>query len=288
MLWLALSLLTALFSASEAAWMKKYFSDLAPLEMACYPPLYAMPLIIPALLLVPAPELAPGFWTVLFALLPLNMLGFLLHMWAIRESPLSLTMPFQSFTPAFVIFTGFLFLDERLSVLGIAGILAIVAGGYILGLDGGRISLLGPLKAIAKEKGSMLMLAAAFVYGFCAVLGKLMLMKSSALFGSLLFFIIFTSTFLALSLASGKVRLSALTARPVKGAAIGLLFFLHIICHNLAITMTKAAYMIAIKRLNGLFSVIYGGMFFKEQNMRIRLTGAGLMAAGAAVISLWG
>lgn len=288
MLWLALSLLTAFLSATEAAWMKRHFSDLGPVEMACYPPLYALPLVIPALFVVPVPELAPGFWTVLLVLLPLNMLGFMLHMWAIRESPLSLTMPFQSFTPAFVIFTGLLFLDERLNILGVIGIMAIVAGGYILGLDGGKMSLLGPIKAIAREKGSMLMLGAAFVYGFCAVLGKLMLIKSSPLFGSLLFFLIFTGTFLTLALASRKVRLSEMVSRPGKGAAIGLIFFLHIICHNLAITMTKAAYMIAIKRLNGLFSVIYGGMLFKEQNMVIRLAGATLMAAGAAIISIWG
>lgn len=46
--------------------------------------------------------------------------------------------------------------------------------------------------------------------------------------------------------------------------------------------------MIAIKRLNGLFGVLFGWLFFHEDNIRSRLAGALLMSAGAALIVLFG
>jgi len=52
--------------------------------------------------------------------------------------------------------------------------------------------------------------------------------------------------------------------------------------------MAKAAYMIAIKRLSVLFGVLYGGMWFQERRIGIRLAGAGLMVSGAVVILFFG
>ncbi|MBS3779992.1 MAG: hypothetical protein KGY41_06325, partial [Desulfovermiculus sp.] len=41
----------------------------------------------------------------------------------------------------------------------------------------------------------------------------------------------------------------------------------------LSIALAKSAYMLAVKRLNTLISVIYGGLVFQEKNMAIRLCG---------------
>jgi uncharacterized membrane protein len=47
-----------------------------------------------------------------------------------------------------------------------------------------------------------------------------------------------------------------------------------------------AAYVIAIKRLSLLLSVLYGWLFFQEKNLGTRLFGAGIMALGAILIAL--
>ncbi|MCK4555658.1 MAG: hypothetical protein KAT83_03550 [Candidatus Aenigmarchaeota archaeon] len=52
-------------------------------------------------------------------------------------------------------------------------------------------------------------------------------------------------------------------------------------------TLTLAAYVIAVKRTNTLFSVVFGAIFFKEKNIRGRLLGAALMVLGVAIISLF-
>jgi uncharacterized membrane protein len=114
---------------------------------------------------------------------------------AIRVSPLSLTLPYLAFTPAFMIFSGYVFLNEMPNLWGIAGIVLTCAGG---------------------------------------------------------------------------------------------LFFIHCLAHGFAISMVKAGYMISIKRFSVLIGMFYGGMFFKEKYIAVRFAGAGLMVAGAVLITVWG
>ena len=118
------------------------------------------------------PEIGPGFFPALSWLLPVNLIAIILHFRAIHISPLSLTMPFLSFTPVFVIFTGNLVLGETLKPMGVAGMLLVVLGGYVINLDAARHGLLGPVRAIWREPGSALMLAVAALYSLCAVGGK--------------------------------------------------------------------------------------------------------------------
>ena len=96
----------------------------------------------------------------------------------------------------------------------------------------------------------------------------------------------------ALFVASGillrRARLSSLWKKPRAAALAGLCVALEIICHHFSIALAKSAYMLAVKRLNTLISVIYGGLVFKERNMAIRLSGTLLMLRGVAMIGLLG
>lgn len=288
MLWFPLALATAIFNATEAALVKLWLSDLRPLELTALPFLYLAPIMGVVLLVIDIPALGPGFWPLFLILLPLNAVGVLLHFRAIWLSPMSLTMPFLAFTPAFVILTGFLFLGEQLHPLGILGIAAIVVGGYVLGRSGRDHSLLGPLKALARERGSLYMFGASLVYAFCSVMGKKLILLSSPLFMGGFFFLVFGTGLTLALLALGLVRPRVLVQRPLHCSAIGLILAGHVICHHLSISMVAAAYMMSIKRLNAVFSVLYGWLLFKEEDIRYRLTGAALMTVGAAVIVLWG
>lgn len=289
-MWFALALLTAFFSATEAAFLKRFLSHRSSWEMASYPLLYGLPIFLATVLVLPVPVLQPGFWWVVAVLTPLNIAGFLLHMHAIHESPISLTMPLQSFTPAFVILTGYVLLGETLNPWGIGGILCIALGSYVLNIggNGAKRTLLSPFRALMGDTGARCMMGAALIYALCSVLGKLMILKSSPLYAGVVFFTIFSVSILAGLRLTGRIRFRNLRSRPWRGILIGSFFYLHILCHHLAISMAKAAYMMAIKRLNGLFSVLYGGLLFKEENFGFRLAGAGLMTTGAAVIALWG
>ena len=288
MLWLILSLLTALAVASQDAWIKKHFSHLSAYDMLVFPFLFSLPLFLVILPFVPVPPLDEVFyWCFLFSL-PINFISFFIYMKAIRVSPLSLTLPYLAFTPAFMIFTGYVFLDEMPNQWGIAGIILTCIGGYVLNLEPGRYSVLEPIKAVFRETGSWLMLIVALIFAFGAVIGKLGILHSSPLFFTISFFAVLSFLTVLVLLILGKVRPETFRDDWVKGSIAGALFFIHCLAHGFAISLVKAGYMISIKRFSVLIGILYGGMFFREKYIALRLLGAGMMVAGAVVITILG
>jgi drug/metabolite transporter (DMT)-like permease len=287
-LWVVFSMMTALVVATQDAWVKKFFSHLSSLEMAAFPLIYSLPLFCLGLCFVSVPSLNPDFlWSYLLSL-PINAVGFLLYMKAIRQSPLSLTLPYLAFTPVFMIATGLIFLNEIPNVYGIAGISSICIGSYVLNLEPDRFSFLSPFKAIFKETGSWIMLIVALVFSFGAVIGKVAIINSSPVFFAMFFFSTFDLFLIVILWATGKIQMATFVQSPAKGLFTGSLLFCHALFHAWAISMTKAAYMIPVKRLSILFGIIYGGLIFKEKNLLIRFTGAFLMMSGAVLIMMKG
>lgn len=288
MRWLILSLLTALTVATQDTWVKKYFSHLSPYDMVVYPSIYSLPLFFSALLVAPRPALDLVFVWSLLLCLPVNAIGFTLQMKAIKISPLSLTLPYLAFTPVFMVLTGWIVLGETLNGWGIGGIVTTCLGSYILNLAPNRKRLLNPVQAILQEPGSRLMLSAAFLFSIGAVIGKKGILHSSPLYFIVAFFTIFNSLVPLLLWRFGKIRPDTFRQHPVKGLAAGLLMFLHALLHGYAISIAKAAYMIAIKRFSILFGVLYGGLIFKETHIPVRFFGALLMLSGAVLILAMG
>ncbi|RJP77728.1 MAG: EamA family transporter [Desulfobacteraceae bacterium] len=286
--WFVLSLLTALLVAGQDTWVKKYFSHGSVWEMTAFPLFFSFPLCIIALFFVPVPDLDASFYGSFIAGLPINFIGLLLYMKAIKVSPLSLTVPYLAFTPTFLIPVGFVFLNELPDIWGMTGILLTCAGSYVLNIDKARWSVMGPVRAMIRETGSWIMLIVAFIYSFGAVAGKISILHSSPLFFSMSFFLVFNLIMLGLLFAFRKIHLSTFRKEYKKGMIAGTLFFFQILCHSFAISMVKAAYMISIKRFSVLFGVICGKLVFQEKDITVRLAGSLMMVIGAMLIVLAG
>lgn len=286
MLWFTLSLLTAFFSATEAAFAKRWFGERDVLTMSAYVLAYSSPLmLLPLLLSPPAP--GPGFWQTFFLILPFNLAGTLLYMGAINLSPLSLTMPYLSVTPLGTLLAGMFFLGEFPDGWGLLGVLSVVGGSFVLNLEkNAGFSLTAPFKAIVRERGSLYMLLAALIFGLTSALGKRMILQSSPAFACSVFPLTHNLILLALIFGSRKVKPRVLLERPGKGVLVGVFVFLHLSFHYWAVSLVAAAYMISIKRLNGLFAVLYGRILFNEDNFRNRLLGAALMSVGVLFFTL--
>lgn len=296
MLWFWLALSTAFFQASESAALKKWFGDLPPLQMSAVMLLYSAPFFAAALPFVWQTP-SEGFWPVMAVLLPLNALAYVLNMIAINVAPLSLTMPYLSFTPVFAALAAWPMLGEEVSPLGWIGIAITVAGSWVLNLDGTarrrtfRERLLAPLAALASERGARCMLATALIFGLTSVLGKQLLRHAAPAFAGVVFFLCLTALVLGVLVLSGRLDralLRHLAARPVRGGVIGLMALAHNLAHMAALALAPVAYMISVKRLSGVFGVVYGGLLFEEKNVRLRLMGALLMCLGAVAVTLAG
>lgn len=286
--WLALSLLAALGSAGEAAAMKKLPADLTPEEMGLTPLVFGLPLCL-VLLAVSRPPLPPaGFWLDLAFILPVSLVNYILYCQALRLSPLSLTLPYLALVPVATMLTGRLALGEVPSPAGAAGVLLLAAGSYVLNLPSraahGRW---GPLLAVFREPGPRRILAVAALYAVVAVIGKHAALLATPLGYVAWFEPAYVLCFTLVLTALGRVRLGRVLARPGRGALLGLIHFGHVASGTYAVVLTQAAYMLAVKRVDGLLGVLLGRAAFREHGLPARLAGATLMLAGVAVVGLW-
>ena len=288
LLWLTLALATAVSVATGDALTKKFFGRFSPLEMAVVASLYSLPFLLVSFPFVPVPELDSVFWWIFLILIPLDTLAFYLYMKAIKLSPLSLSIPFLSFTPVFMILTGFLVLDEVPNSWGIVGIGFVVVGSYTLHATELKHGYLAPIRAIFREPGSVLMFIVSVMFSVMAVLGKKAIQHSSPLFFGFFFLAALNLATLVLFPLLGKIQWATLFRMPAKGMWVGLMLFLHVLFHALAISMVKAVYMISVKRMSILLSVVYGWLLFKEADIGNRMLGAIFMFLGVVCITLLG
>lgn len=287
MLWLPLALISAASIATMDALTKRFLSHLTVFEMAAARLSFSLPLFLILLLFIPAPHLDTTFYLTVFLALPLEITAFFLYMRAIQASPLSLAIPFLSFTPVFLILTGRLILGEELSARGIWGIISVVLGSYVLNLRECKNGFLGPFWAIKREKGSWLMLIVAFLYALTSAMGKKAIQHSSVIFFGPFYFLMLGLIVPGGLLVTGKATWQGLKKVFYPGLCIGILMVIMVLSHMAAISRVEAAYMIAVKRTGILFSVLYGAFLFKEENIGERFWGAGLMLAGVVIIAVW-
>lgn len=286
MSWILLSLLSAASLATADALTKLAFSHLSAYEMGLVRLVYALPWLAAALFFIPWPTPDPIYYACLGLGIPLEILALYCYMKAIKHSPLSLSLPFIAFTPAFMILTGRIVLGEVIGPIGLSGIFLTVAGSYFLNISEARTSPLEPFRAIFREPGSRLMLLVSLIYSLTSTIGKLGALHSSpAFFGVTYFSAIALFSVMPVPYIPGA-SLKCLRDAPFSGFAVGLATAFMVLSHMMAITRIEAAYMITMKRTSLLFGILYGWWLFGEKNIWQRFTAALIMLAGALLIGL--
>jgi len=280
--------LTAAFSIAARDVSIKTYKDLAPPEIAILELLWALSYFGLGFLLVETPPLDQTFYWTFILSIPINILAYVLYLYAIKLSPISLTVPFLAFTPVFMILTGFFILDETINIWGGMGISLIVLGGYVVHCKKKQANFLVPLVAFLQEKGSWFMLIVAILFAFAAVIGKKSMLHSSPLFFSYSFFLVFNITVLAGFLLVGKNDWRKIFCNIPRGMWLGSLFMIHISFHGLAISISTAVYMVAVKRSSILFSVLLSWLVLKEAAISYRGLGTLLMFTGMLLITVFG
>ena len=287
MVWFFLAL-TAAFSIAARDVSIKTYKDLAPPEIAILELFWALPYFVLGCFLVETPPLDQTFWWTFMLSIPINILAYVLYLYAIKLSPISLSVPFLAFTPAFMILTGFFILAETINIWGGLGIGLIVLGGYILHFKKNQANFFAPFAAFLHEKGSWYMFIVAILFSFAAVIGKQAILHSSPLFFSYSFFLVFNITVLSGLLLVRKNDWRKILHNTPRGMWLGSLLMIHISFHGLAIAISTAVYMVAVKRSSILFSVLLSWLILKEADIRYRGFGTLLMFTGMLLITLFG
>lgn len=222
--------------------------------------------------------------------LPLEITGTILYYLAVASSPMSLALPFLTFTPVLVPLVSYLLLGEGVPAVVFLAILMVFAGSYLLFFERGT-NVLEPFRRFFKEKGSMMMFAVAVIYSFTSVIGRKLVLLSGVANMSAFYPVtdgLLTTLVIVLlgKLKDGSGRGDAKIGRQI---VIGILASsVSLVCHFIAIAQVNAAYMISVKRLSVLFGMIFSAVLFKDKFSPLRYAAAVLMIAGVILIVFLG
>jgi len=283
MVWLLLAVISAASEAIRAAFSKAGVKHLDPYFVAWSLIAFSLPFLLPLAFFISIPELTRRFWIVLFFGGTVDVVGTIFYMKAVKHSDLSITIPLLSCIPLFLLVLTPFINGELPSRLGLMGVLSIVAGSYVLRLEDYRFGILEPFKALLRDRGARYMILTAFLWSIASSLHKIGIACSSPVFWPVVYF-----SWMALLMLPVIFNVPGFSSQLRKGwkiaLPVGFFTATMILSQMLAISLTLVVYVSAIKNLCALFAVLIGGMVFKEQNMRERLVGAGLMVSGTSMI----
>ncbi len=241
----------------------------------------------PELLLRPAtalPELTRGnFWPLLFGTTVLNVVAYYFFVRAYRLSDASLAAPLLLLTPVLMLVTSPLLIDQQVSTLGATGVVLSVAGGLILAASEPGERPRASLATFLRDPGVRSMGVTAAIYSVTSNMDKLGVEASTPIFwiAAATDAIAATSLFLLLASRPRAFRLHELRYALAAGAALAV----GNATQMYALTLIFVPYVIALKRMSALFTVIVGGLALGEK-FGARLLGAAIMFAGAALVIL--
>ncbi len=204
-----------------------------------------------------------------------------------HRSDLSLVAPLKSLTPLFMLVTAPVLIGEYASPVGVAGVVVIVSGAYLLSEPAG-VGVLAPYRALLRDRGAREMLLVAVIFSISAVVDKVGVRASGAFTwaAALNGFVAVVLAPIALARARGRGGAGTLPRADLAGAAA--VTAIALAAQMAAITMTAAAYVIAVKRTSVFFAVLAGGLLFGETKTSRRAVAAAIMLAGFTLVTLAG
>ena len=193
-----------------------------------------------------------------------------------------------AFTPVFLLFTAPILTGDLPSTAGIFGALFVFLGSYLLNLPEMKDGIFAPFRALFREPGVRIMLFLAFLWSITCCVDRIAVKRYDLIFWgsaevtfiSLLFLpvLFFNYSFSPVPDRSQVGRLfliGALNAASFWGYLGALLY-------------APVYYVICVKRLSILFSILLGRFVFHEVGLGDRLLGGLFMLTGVAIISLYG
>lgn len=216
----------------------------------------------------------------------LNLFANLAFFEAVRLSPLSLTIPFLSFTPVFATVLAIPLLGELPGPLQVGGILMVVAGAFLLTSGGGEMSPVTVWRAFLREKGSPLMMLVSLLWAAAIACDKMAVERASEPLHALVLSGGLGAVTLVLLALSGRLGELA-HARRVPWALTGALLAgaLALGLQLVAIKLVWVSLVETLKRgIGNIFAVLVGRAVFAEPLTPQKVAAVLLMAGGVGAV----
>lgn len=224
--------------------------------------------------------------SILFIKSLINSIAFLCVIYSLKNLELSEALPLLVLTPGFVAIIAFLFLGEILAFLEIIGLILLLIGVYIHGLEE-KQSIFQPFKIFFSAKRKYILFALT-LFTLSSIMDKILISKFSPEAYMLIQHIFFAFIFLAVFLYSGSKSESLKNTIKFSGWFILILAVITILYRYAEIIAIKnsssVALVIAIKRISIFFAVLIGGKLFNEGNLVRRIIATIFLIVGAILI----
>ena len=203
---------------------------------------------------------------------------------AYEEGDLSIVYPIVRSSPMFVAILAFALLGERLSAWGVAGILIIIAGVYVLHMREGG-GLLGPLGSL-RGRATMFALAAALGTTVYSLMDKLGVEAVDPI--SYAFWLeLFVTPMLAPVIIARK-GFGSVTAEWRGGwrriCASGFLMRVGYLPALYVMTMAPVSYILALRQVSVVLGAVLGVAVLRESYGRQRLLGSAIIFIGVYIL----
>ena len=286
--WFLFAVLTAAIYGAQAAYLKGLTDDIDQMLVTWSLFVFALPMFAGALAWWGVPKVdSASFWPAFAVSITVNLIAWPVFVRSVRISDISLVMPLLAFTPVFVLLIEYVVLGEAPDGYGLAGILLIVAGAYVLNVRAGFSAVLDPLRSVATDRGALYMLFVAAIWSISATVEKITVTSSSPSYYMTMFGLFFVACFFPVMRRVGDVSFRDFREHSLVLAGAGTLTGAMALVQMTAIKTTPLVnYVISIKRAGMLVAVLFGWLLFDEENILFRLIGALIMIAGVGLIKI--
>jgi len=245
----------------------------------------------PILLTLGVPDISIGVWLNMLTAAALAVAGNTLLVSALRSGDLSILGPVNAYKSVVSLLLATVLIGEYPSLVGVAGVLLIVAGSYVMVDRQADQPHLNAFVLFFRERGVQLRFAALILSATEAVFLKRAILLSSPWIVFILWSVLgvplavvallidrprlidqresvrrFWTTYLALAVTTGLMQLTTV----------------------LTFGEFQVGYSLALFQLSTIVSVLLGRRYFQETHIRKRLAGAIVMTAGAILIVAFG
>ncbi|MDH3255737.1 MAG: DMT family transporter [Acidobacteriota bacterium] len=235
-----------------------------------------------------SPSIEPAYYLPAGISVALNIAANLLFMEAVRVSPLSLTVPFLSLTPVFTAILGIPILGEMPGLMRWAGVLIVVLGASQLNLGAAGLAPRDVMKALGRERGSLLMVTVALCWSIAMPLDKVALTHASVAIHGFVLNAGVAAGMVVMLAARGRLSRLGEAARAWRLLSIGVL----VSVVGLAFLLLALGYVwVAVaetlrRALGSVAALGIGRVVFEEPVTAAKALGVALMSAGVALILL--
>ncbi|MBA3439791.1 MAG: EamA family transporter [Pyrinomonadaceae bacterium] len=205
---------------------------------------------------------------------------------ALQVSPISLCMPYISFTPVFLIATGYVMLGELPAAQKLIGVVLIFIGSIAMHRQLFAAGWLEPIKAVWRERGCFYMLLVGFINSITNPIDKKLVGMTDAFTQACAFGVGMVVFFSLLAFARRADTRTVIRAVPGWTVLAGTLEAVALLFQLSSHYYIDVVITISVKRAGIILTVLLGWLIFKERDICDKLIAASVMLIGVLIIYL--